>query len=178
MKKLTVLILALIMTLSLASCGSKSDGDTSGGGKKTGDITQVPCEIAIHDYFLTSFSDDPYIVLYLDITNKADKSLPADDLANPVLYQNGAQVADLHDDDSWMKQKYIVYPDGYEPALRYADKIQSGATATVYYVLPIKNTIDDIDVEVYGGEELVSDDGSTYIRASETLVFSGTIALS
>lgn len=34
MKKLTVLILALIMTLSLASCGSKSDGDTSGGGKK------------------------------------------------------------------------------------------------------------------------------------------------
>lgn len=172
MKKIITMVLSMLIVLSLMACS-----DNSGGASKRNGITQMPCEIAIHDYFITSFSGEPYIVLYLDVTNKSDKSLPANDLANPTLYQNGSQVSDIGDDDSWMKKSKIVYPEGFEATLRYNDKIQSGATGTVYYVLPIKNTTDDITVEVYGGEELVTDDGGTYIRVSETVVFTGTIEL-
>lgn len=174
MKKLTTLVLALLLTLSLVACGGSSNNDTP----KVGDFTPVPCEVAVHDFFITSFYNEPYIVLYLDIANKTDTSLPADNLAYPTLYQNGAQVADLHDDDSWMKQSDIIYPEGFEPALRYADRIQSGATATVYYVLPIKNTTDDITVEVYGCETHITDDGGSYIAVSEDVIFTDTLKIS
>lgn len=174
MKKLTTLVLALLLTLSLVACGGSSNNDTP----KVGDFTPVPCEVAVHDFFITSFYNEPYIVLYLDITNKTDTSLPADNLAYPTLYQNGAQVADLHDDDSWMKQSDIIYPEDFEPALRYADRIQSGATATVYYVLPIKNTTDDITVEVYGCETHITDDGGSYIAVSEDVIFTDTLKIS
>ena len=174
MKRITILILVIIMGLSLVACGGNSNDDTP----KVGDFTPVPCEVAVHDFFITSFYNEPYIVLYLDITNKTDASLPADDLAYPTLYQNGAQVADLHDDDSWMKRSDIIYPDGFEPALRFADRIQSGATATVYYVLPIKNTTDDITVEVYGCETHITDNGGSYIAVSEDVIFTDTLKIS
>ena len=77
MKKLTTLVLALLLTLSLVACGGSSNNDTP----KVGDFTPVPCEVAVHDFFITSFYNEPYIVLYLDIANKTDTSLPADNLA-------------------------------------------------------------------------------------------------
>lgn len=181
MKRALTLALALIMALSLCACGNKDGGSNNGGG--TGgtmavEVAPVPCKISVHDFFITSLDDKPYIVLYLDITNEADKSLETNNLASPVLYQGGAQVADLHDDCSWIKQQYIIYPDGFEPALRYSGKIQSGATATVYYVLPINNTADDIDIEVYGCENHLTDDGSNYIYVSEEVIFTDTLKIS
>ena len=46
MKKLTTLVLALLLTLSLVACGGSSNNDTP----KVGDFTPVPCEVAVHDF--------------------------------------------------------------------------------------------------------------------------------
>ena len=186
MKKLTTLFFALLLALSLVACGNTNENNSNGdnnpsrtnGGTVAIDITPIPCKISVHDFFITSIDSEPYIVLYLDITNEADKSLSTDNLASPFLYQDGAQVADIHDEDSWMKGDRIVFPDGFEPALRYVDKIQSGATATVYYVLLIKNTTDDISIEVYGCENHLTDDGSNYIYVSEDVIFTDTLKIS
>lgn len=46
MKRITILILAIIMGLSLVACGGNSNADTP----KVGDFTPVPCEVAVHDF--------------------------------------------------------------------------------------------------------------------------------
>lgn len=54
MKKLTTLVLALLLTLSLVACGGSSNNDTP----KVGDFTPVPCEVAVHDFFITSYNNN------------------------------------------------------------------------------------------------------------------------
>lgn len=173
MKKLAALILALTMTMSLAACGGKSSGGSGENGPGT--ITQVPCEVAVHDYYVMNHKYGELLVLYLDVTNKSGKSLRPFDICLPIAYQNGIEVSDyLNGPSSYRTDEF---PDALSGAIKQTDKIKDGATATVYYLLPLDNAVDDVDIEVYGGEELVADDGSTFIRPSDTLIFSDTLKL-
>lgn len=93
MKKIATMVLALVMALSLAACGGESDGSRGEGG--SGTITQVPCEITIHDYYVTDYKHyGDLLVLYLDVTNKSGQSLRPWDVCHPTAYQNGIQVSD------------------------------------------------------------------------------------
>lgn len=175
MKRALTFILALMMALSLCACGNKGGGSKDKGGEKTGDITQVPCEIAIHDYYVTNYKGGALLVLYLDVTNKSGQSIRPYDICHPTAYQNGIEVSDYLTEPSTYKTN--DFPDNLSGAIKQTDKIKDGATATVYYLLPLDNQTDNVDIEVYGGEELVADDGSTYIRPSDTLIFSNTITL-
>lgn len=174
MKRVLALILALIMALSLCACG-KEGGSSDEGGKKTGDITQVPCEIAIHDYYVANYKSEALLVLYLDVTNMSGQSIRPYDICHPTAYQNGIEVSDYLSGP--LAYKTNDFPDNLSGAIKQTDKIEDGVTATVYYLLPLDNETDDVEIEVYGGEELVADDGSTCIRPSDTLIFSDTITL-
>lgn len=164
MKKLTTLVLALLLTLSLAACGSSggNNGGSNSNRKNSSGIEQVDCAVAVKDYYTTTYQDDTVLVLLLDVTNKGGHSIEARHLANPTIYQNGAQVGDVN-------SSTLIF-DYIEGCINYQEKIQNNATATVYYVFKLENTSDDISLEVYGGESLVGDGGNTWERVGDSNV--------
>ena len=161
MKRIAALIWALVMLLSLAACGGNSS-DNDRNRKKSSGIEQVDCAVVVNDYYVTTYKGDTVLVLLLDVTNKGGHSIEARHLANPTIYQNGAQVGDVNS-STWAS-------DYIEGCINYQEKIQNNATATVYYVFKLENTTDDISLEVYGGESLVGDDGNTWERVGESNV--------
>lgn len=165
MKRIAALILALVMVLALAACGS-SGGDNGGNSgsnrKNSSGIEQVDCAVAVNDYYIATYKGNTVLVLLLDVTNKGGHSIEARDLANPTIYQNGAQVGDVNS-STWAS-------DYIEGCIDYQSKIQNDATATVYYLFKLENTTDDISLEVYSGESLVGDDGNTWERVGESNV--------
>ena len=99
MKRIAALILALVMVLALAACGS-SGGDNGGNSgsnrKNSSGIEQVDCAVAVNDYYIATYKGNTVLVLLLDVTNKGGHSIEARNLANPTIYQNGAQVGDVN----------------------------------------------------------------------------------
>lgn len=159
MKRITILILVIIMGLSLVACGN---GGNDGSHKNSSGIDQIDCAVAVNDYYIATYKGNTVLVLLLDVTNKGGHSIEARNLANPTIYQNGAQVGDVN--SSTWAHDYI------EGCINYQEKIQNNATATVYYVFKLENTTDDISLEVYGGESLVGDDGNTWERVGDSNV--------
>ena len=119
MKKLTALLLSLVMILSLAACGGKTDGDKSGGGTSSDnpynldytseDLQPMTDERASADvlaeageYYMHGLSSDP-----TNFTKTTYK-----DMAERI----GTDASEYHHFESWSQDRYTWYVEGSEGA--------------------------------------------------------------
>ena len=119
MKKLTALLLSLVMILALAACGDKTDGDKSGGGTSSDnpynldytseDLQPMTDERASADalteageYYMHGLSSDP--------TNFAKTTYK--DMAERI----GTDASEYQHFESWQQDRYTWYVEGSEGA--------------------------------------------------------------